>query len=500
MPTVKYVKNETAKLYWDSKKENLCMELLWGDRVEILSNTKVNGMYKVHARWANTAYVHPFDLGDEPLLELYFIDVGQGDGVLIVTPDRKHILIDGGYKRSKQPHGKSAADFVDWKFKKDYGQDSIDLDAMIVSHCDADHYGGLWDLLNEEEKAELDTSETKVKNLYHAGISWWKVLNDANPPKYKARSLGKEEDGAMHDLITGKTSIKNGLRANANPKLQGEWAEFLDCVVDKVDNIERLSYNPNKAFNYLPGFEADKQTSIKVLGPIEHKIGNKPVLKDLGGKSQNTNGNSILLRLDYGRSRILLTGDLNLKSQQYIVESLSGNTQELAADVVKSCHHGSDDCSYKFLEYVNAAATIISSGDDETHAHPRPNIVAASGSSGYKQIEKDKMITPLVYSTEISRSVKLGDPYKVSAKDYESANGKVDVELTDEQETDISFKHTSSGALKPKDITKSMNRLKVVHGIVYGLVNVRTDGNKILCATLNEGKSKWEIKSFESRF
>lgn len=45
-----------------------------------------------------------------------------------------------------------------------------------------------------------------------------------------------------------------------------------------------------------------------------------------------------------------------------------------------------------------------------------------------------------------------------------------------------------------------MSRLKVVDGIVYGLVNVRTDGNKILCATLNEGKSKWEVKRFTSRF
>ena len=47
---------------------------------------------------------------------------------------------------------------------------------------------------------------------------------------------------------------------------------------------------------------------------------------------------------------------------------------------------------------------------------------------------------------------------------------------------------------------KSMNHLKVIDGIVYGLVNVRTDGKKILCATLNDGKSTWEIKSFNSRF
>lgn len=153
----------------------------------------------------------------------------------------------------------------------------------------------------------------------------------------------------------------------------------------------------------------------------------------------------------------MLTGDLNKKSQQHILESFIGRRQELAADVVKSCHHGSDDCSYEFLECVQASATIISSGDDENHAHPRPNIVAASGATGYKTIEKDEMLTPLVYSTEISRSVRMGDPTKATIN-------------------------------------------KVIDGIVYGLVNVRTDGNKIICATLNEGKYEWEIKRFNSRF
>ena len=236
------------------------------------------------------------------------------------------------------------------------------------------------------------------------------------------------------------------------------------------------------------------------MGPIENTLNGKPVLKDLGSYSKNTNGNSVLLRVDYGRSRILLTGDLNKKSQRHIIDSLAGNLIELAADVVKSCHHGSDDCSYEFLQYVNAAATVISSGDDETHAHPRPNIVAASGVTGFKKIVNDEMVTPLIYSTEISRSLRMGDPYEVNSKNYQTPDGKIDVVLDNEAKTNIRYKHTASGALNPTDKVKTMSRLKVVDGIVYGLVNVRTDGEKILCATLNEGKSKWEIKSFTSRF
>ncbi len=490
---IKYLKEEKAKLYRYHDKSQVLMELLWGDRVEVLDETPVNGRIKVHARWAKTAYIDPDVLGDTPLLELYFIDVGQGDGVLIVTPERKHILIDGGYNRKKQPHGKSAADFVDWKFVKDYKQDHIKLDAVIASHCDADHYGGIWDLINPKETYELGTSDVRIKNFYHAGVSWWK--NSSN-----SRFLGKKEGGVLKDLLTDKTSIRKGLKKNAELKLQGEWAKFLQCVLDSGADVRRLSRNPEKKFDYLPGFEEDKETSIKVLGPIEKILDGKPTLKDLGSNSKNTNGHSILLRLDYGKSRILLTGDLNLKSMQYILKSMAGHTQELAADVAKSCHHGSDDCSYEFLQYVQAGATVISSGDDETHAHPRPNIVAASGATGHQKVVKDKMITPLIYSTEISRSVKIGDPYEVNSKNHDTELGTVDICLTNEWRTRISYKHTSSGALNPKDKTKSMKYLKVIGGIVYGLVNVRTDGNKIICATLNEGKSKWEIKKFYSRF
>jgi hypothetical protein len=40
----------------------------------------------------------------------------------------------------------------------------------------------------------------------------------------------------------------------------------------------------------------------------------------------------------------------------------------------------------------------------------------------------------------------------------------------------------------------------VVAGVIYGLVNVRTDGEKILCATLNEKDNTWQIKKIVSRF
>jgi hypothetical protein len=74
-----------------------------------------NGRVEVKAR-GKTGWVKKEDLGGESLLEVYFIDVGQGAGVLIKTPEFRHIMIDGGNPREKQNTGKNAAEFVDWKF------------------------------------------------------------------------------------------------------------------------------------------------------------------------------------------------------------------------------------------------------------------------------------------------------------------------------------------------------------------------------------------------
>jgi beta-lactamase superfamily II metal-dependent hydrolase len=497
MSTIKFLQADTSKLYLDDSSGKVLIELLWGDRIEVVNSTPVKGRVKVKAR-GHSGYVKESELGDKPLLEIYFIDVGQGDGILIITPgsdaERKHILIDGGYNRKAQPHGKSAADFVDWKFFKDYGEKKIRLDALISSHCDADHYGGLWDIVNPLETADLDCTEgVEIGQFYHAGVSWWKKGDGG---KY----VGPASNGYLTDLLEDTQSAKDALKPGAQPELAGNWAKFIECLVNRKVDISRLSYNPAKGFDYLPGFEKGKNVEIKVLGPIESQINGNPVLKNFGNDSKNTNGNSVVLRVDYGRSRILLAGDLNKISEQYILEVLKGNRLELSADVAKSCHHGSDDCSYDYLDSIHASASVISSGDDETHSHPRPNIVAACGITGYKKIENDELITPLIFSTEISRSVKIGDPYEVDYTGYSYKNANINLKLDQEDKINVSYTRMVSGGLKPSKKTKSMDQIKVIDGIVYGLVNVRTDGETILCATLNEGKSKWEIKKFSSRF
>lgn len=69
-------------------------------------------------------------------LQIYYLDVGQGDSTLIRTPKNQYILIDAG----NNDQGKNVVKYMNHLGVKT-------LDAMIATHPDADHIGGLDDVL-----------------------------------------------------------------------------------------------------------------------------------------------------------------------------------------------------------------------------------------------------------------------------------------------------------------------------------------------------------------
>lgn len=509
-----YVRTDTAPLYKLSKaqakspKDPLLCELLWGDRVRLDRNRdgsfkEADGRCRARAR-GRWGWVDRADLGTRSLLEFYFIDVGQGDGVLIRTPNGRHILIDGGYPRQAQPTGKNAADFVDWKFIKDYEarDKTIVLDAMICSHNDHDHYGGLADLLDPAQlqggqRVELDANHIAVEHFYHAGLSWWKTAT-------KSRTLGPEAEtsaGEMHTLLlTDRASLDAGLAPGADPQLQGYWGDFMEKVQASVTSndeptpVTRLS----SALLHLPGFEAagsggattTPEPVVEVIGPVEFEVDGAPAVRSYsGGDDINTNGNSVLLRLTCGDVRVVLTGDLNSKAHAALLKDYKGLEDVFDCDVAKACHHGSADVSFAFLEKMSPCVTVISSGDSEGHDHPRPEIIAASALAGYREIKKDRIVTPLIYLTELARSVEIGKVSKAYTVDAAGA----EVATLDLKQLRTTAKVTKAGDLNPTTVTRGMQGGYVVTGLVYGLINIRTDGKRILCAALNEKTHMWNV-------
>ena len=85
-------------------------------------------------------------------LKIYFIDVGQGDSSLIITPNNKKVLIDGGGTMNSS--GKfDIGENTLLPYLLDRGVRKIDY--IMISHFDADHCQGLLAILNS----------IKVKNI-----------------------------------------------------------------------------------------------------------------------------------------------------------------------------------------------------------------------------------------------------------------------------------------------------------------------------------------------
>ena len=78
-------------------------------------------------------------------LQITCLDVGQGDGILIRTPDNKHYLIDGG-SSSQSDLGR----YCLLPALKSMGISC--LDGIFISHTDKDHLSGVQELLEYMEK------------------------------------------------------------------------------------------------------------------------------------------------------------------------------------------------------------------------------------------------------------------------------------------------------------------------------------------------------------
>ncbi len=368
-------------------------ELIWGDHVHLTGSEVVGEHVEIEARghsrpgWVPTNYI-----SEQGLLEFYVIDVGQGDGVLLRTPDGDWHLVDAGVSNGAQMTKKGAVNFIRWKFRKDLKQRCA-LKTVVLSHPDFDHYGGLINLLSGDLEDSEAPFEVDVDRFFHCGLGRF----DTRHPLGK--TVRGELDGGPRDdgLSTSDKFIVEMLddaRSFAEPSspFDGSFKELAALVANKVAVAARLGADPEEE-TWLPGYSPDDGVTgpegipltVRVLGPILEKFrdveGSERVgLRELSSKSVTRNGHSITLRFDYGDARILLTGDLNAKSQRLLLSYIDAS--EYAVDVAKGCHHGSEDVDMRFLAAMKARTTVLSSGDNEDYSHPRPVIMGASAFHG----------------------------------------------------------------------------------------------------------------------
>ncbi|HUT22407.1 MAG TPA: MBL fold metallo-hydrolase [Candidatus Bipolaricaulota bacterium] len=80
----------------------------------------------------------------ESRLAVYFLDVGQGDASLIITPSAQKILIDGGPDTSVLDKLGANLSFFDRK-----------IDAVVLTHPHADHLNGLIEVVKRYEVGKI---------------------------------------------------------------------------------------------------------------------------------------------------------------------------------------------------------------------------------------------------------------------------------------------------------------------------------------------------------
>ena len=133
-----------------------------------------------------------------------------------------------------------------------------------------------------------------------------------------------------------------------------------------------------------------------------------------------------------------------------------------------------------------ARATVISSGDNEDYAHPRPRILGASARYGRESRDvAGELMPPLLYSTELARSVGL---------DFASHTRTRAEPRVDYPPDQLEAKFDDA----PLGTYRRLSWLPMATDLVYCLVNVRSDGQRILCATMKEGSSDFDLQVFQA--
>lgn len=518
-----------------AKKAKPLNHLLFGDWLRFLGEEK-NGWVRVKCR-GDTGWIRRTELQPERPIEINFLDIGQGDSCHVVMPDDTVLLIDGGktnnlYRflnwrynlRNRKVKGVDGIPAGDTKAK-----DPVHIHNVVITHPDEDHYGGFRDVFAYEKLS--------VGNIYHNGLVE-RPISDAERAAikrslefkfYSSDDLGryttdKSQPVCVWDIVDTDTQLRKLVSQHANTRKR--YIPTLKAAIDNPSSKDVKFKALSTDDVFLPGFEADADVSMELLGPVRDDVivggKTKSCLRRLGSEGVTKNGHSVVFKLSIGKLKVLLGGDLNTEAEDYLLHHYTkipgdasdyektayklrakGKTldeedaQKLAeaeamleaitkkgrgtfqVDVAKACHHGSHHFSEVFLKAVNAIAVVISSGDQEKYAHPRPDALGAFGKYGRGN-------RPLIFSTEIARSTREFTPLfkyfeKLKAYEADLANAATD-------------------AAKKKVETK-MENAKDRNVAVYGMITLRSDGDTTILAQKLElpdsDDNKWDIHQLE---
>lgn len=295
----------------------------------------------------------------------HFIDVGQGDSTLLEFSCGA-VLIDAGGEQTNDVHGGTAlAEYLDNFFLRRQDLNNT-LDLVVITHPHKDHALGVV----EDETYDDDSGQIGAPGLVDQdGHSKYVVLNLVD------NGLKKPMHNNKRKSFSGLTQ-QNRLR---------EFAIQNDAGYESVFNEE---------IRYADGLTSD------IIDPIDCEDVD-PVLRVLWGQRHpshretrwNANNDSVVLRLDFGESSFLFTGDLQEKSIDEMIDSYQEWPATLDVDIYQVGHHGSHNgTTPNLMRSMTPRIAVISMGDpggsreDWTgyvYGHPRDEAVEVLIDSQY---------------------------------------------------------------------------------------------------------------------
>ncbi len=103
-----------------------------------------------------------------------------------------------------------------------------------------------------------------------------------------------------------------------------------------------------------------------------------------------TNDGSVVARLIYGSTSIMLTGDAPIKTEKIILTENSA--EQLKSTILKVGHHGSrTSTSFQFAKAISPQYALISDGKDNNYGHPHEETLATLAQIGAKIMRTDML-------------------------------------------------------------------------------------------------------------
>lgn len=269
-------------------------------------------------------------------LQIHFMDVGQGDGILILFPDGRDMLIDcANYNNSSTVRGE-ILDYMD-----DYVTDG-QLDYLMLTHCDSDHVYFMDEVLEEYQ----------VDNVFMPNVL-------ATHDKVAEADIPQERLALFTDEDTVDTAC---------------YADFFIAALTEPDCTVTLNVDADEESNSVVITDGERQSDGTYDGATYMLTFYCPTAEyyaesDLSS-AEEKNAISPIGVLEYNGFRIVLTGDSNEINEPTFVDRIGG---QLDCDVLKVGHHGSETSSTEeFLDAIDCEYAVIScNAAGNNFHHPR---------------------------------------------------------------------------------------------------------------------------------